>query len=136
MISAEAAQPISLVLHELATNATKYGALSANTGVVRLDWQIDQARTSLRLRWVEEGGPRVAEPQGEGFGTKMIQATVEVQLGGTVEREWTEQGLGLSLSVPLANILGSDGDTRGSQEKADFRLDFRQARSKHTTGTR
>jgi PAS domain S-box-containing protein len=124
IIAAEAAQAMSLVLHELATNAAKYGALSARTGLVRLDWQIDEAEAVLRLRWIEEGGPRVAEPLHRGFGTEMIQATVEAQLGGTVRREWQPRGLVFTLCVPLTSVLSSDGETRGYQEDPNFCLDF------------
>jgi two-component sensor histidine kinase len=133
IIAAEAAQAVSLILHELATNAAKYGALSARTGLVRLDWQVDEPKAVLHLRWVEEGGPPVTEPLRCGFGTDLIQATVEAQLGGKVSREWQPQGLVFTLCVPLASVLSSNGDAQGCQEEPDFCLDF--GSSKRLAGT-
>jgi two-component sensor histidine kinase len=72
-----------MVLHELATNATKHGALSTSGGRVRLTWQLDECDRLLRLGWIEEGGPTLSgPPQRRGFGSRVIIAMIEDQLGG------------------------------------------------------
>ncbi len=110
-----AAQPLSMVLHELATNAAKHGALSTPEGRVLLRWQIDQEAGVLRIIWQESGGPPVTlppdrqEPQRRGFGSRVIQATVADQLGGAIERHWEPGGLRCEVSIPLARALQEDG---------------------------
>ena len=97
-----------MALHELATNATKHGALSRPAGLVRLSWQVDQAAGMLRLRWAEEGGPAVpAPPARRGFGSRVMEATVCDQLGGAVRREWAPGGLVCDLEIALRR-LGAD----------------------------
>lgn len=105
-LGAGAAQPISLALHELATNAAKYGALSTPEGRVRLAWQVDAAAGRLRLLWQESGGPALAEPPSRrGFGSRVIEATIRDQLGGTVERRWEAGGLTCEMAMPLARVV-------------------------------
>jgi two-component sensor histidine kinase len=100
-----AAQAISMALHELATNATKYGALSLPGGTVRLDWEVDGTEGALRLRWAEQGGPPVsAPPTRRGFGSRVVEATVRDQLGGTVTRRWATGGLVCDMTVPLDRV--------------------------------
>src|SRR6266545_3218615 len=74
------AQIVALALHELATNAAKYGALSSASGRVKVTWEVEGA--GLRLRWEETGGPPARTPASQGFGTKIITASVASQLGG------------------------------------------------------
>jgi PAS domain S-box-containing protein len=98
-----AAQALSMALHELATNATKHGALSAPGGQVSLSWKVDPASGDLRLRWAERGGPPVATPPARrGFGSRVLEATVRGQLGGRVSRAWEPAGLVCDVEVPLA----------------------------------
>jgi PAS domain S-box-containing protein len=98
-----AAQALSMALHELATNATKHGALSAPGGRVSLSWAVDRASGELRLRWAERGGPPVAAPpERRGFGSRVLEATVRGQLGGRVSRAWEPAGLVCDIEVPLA----------------------------------
>jgi PAS domain S-box-containing protein len=112
-LSPAAVQPFAMVLHELATNAAKHGALSAAGGRVELRWRAgrragDDGR--LRLRWAETGGPRLAAPPSRrGFGTRVIDNTVRGQLGGTVERRWEQSGLVVEVAVPLTRAT-SDAD--------------------------
>jgi PAS domain S-box-containing protein len=92
------AQALALALHELATNAAKYGALSAATGNVRLAWQLEP--DTLVLQWTETGGPPVESPCSEGYGTRVIAASIERQLGGRVSFDWRPEGLHCVLSLP------------------------------------
>ena len=104
-VSPAAAQAIAMALHELATNATKYGALSVPEGRVTLVWTVDAAAALLRLRWQELGGPVVAgPPQRCGFGSRVIESTVRDQLGGKVEKRWEPAGLVCDLIVPMARL--------------------------------
>ncbi|RYJ02816.1 MAG: PAS domain S-box protein [Acetobacteraceae bacterium] len=105
LVSAEASQPLAMVLHELATNATKYGALSAPGGCVRVTWSVDPADEVLLLNWVETGGPPVPGlPARLGFGSRVLEATLQ-QLGGSAASEWHATGLAYRLRAPLARLL-------------------------------
>lgn len=87
----------ALLLHEFATNAAKYGALSSATGLVDILCVEDGER--FVLRWEESGGPAVGGSGDEGFGSLLAQATVRGQLGGEIAREWRPEGLRITLSV-------------------------------------
>jgi two-component sensor histidine kinase len=86
-----AAQAVAVVLHELATNAAKYGALSQAKGQIRLTWSRSEDG-QLALRWTELGGPRVHAPEREGFGSRLIEGTIS-QLGGKARFDWRTEGL-------------------------------------------
>ena len=96
-----AAQALALALHELATNAGKYGALSSESGEILLVW--DSSPDGLVLRWTESGGPRVKEPRSQGLGTKIIAAMVESQLHGNTKFDWHPEGLRCTLTLPRGN---------------------------------
>ncbi|NGM23880.1 PAS domain-containing protein [Roseomonas stagni] len=106
-----AAQPIAMALHELATNAVKYGALSRPEGRVAIGWRVkDGSRGVLCLDWVETGGPCVdGAPTRRGFGSRVLDATVRGQLSGGVTVEWRETGLVCGMEVPLRGA-GAGGD--------------------------
>jgi len=91
------AQALALALHELATNAAKYGALSLPSGKVDIVWEL--TGVTLQLRWTESGGPAI-EQTVSGFGTRVIKASVEGQLGGDVEFDWRRDGLCCTISFP------------------------------------
>ncbi len=93
------AQILALALHELATNAAKYGALSSSFGRVKLSWELGP--DFLRLQWVESGGPPVQRPSSEGYGTRVIGASVERQLDGTATFDWSPDGLRFTMSISL-----------------------------------
>jgi two-component sensor histidine kinase len=95
------AQSLGMVLHELATNAVKYGALSAD-GTVHVDWRIDD-NGSLMLVWEETGGPPTSEPASKGTGTGIMKGAVR-QLGGELFREWTPEGLRCTIICGAANL--------------------------------
>lgn len=100
----QAATPIALVVHELATNAAKYGALSTEQGRVAITVRGDG--DDILLDWSESGGPRLSgAPELTGFGTRLAQMSVEQQLGGSIAREWAADGLKLTLRVPHRRLV-------------------------------
>ena len=103
-VSPAAAQVIAIVLHELSTNAAKYGALSTDTGSVAIHWHRGAAG-DLCLFWTEEGGPTVAEPSRRGFGTQIVERGVPDQLGGSAETTWSPAGFRCTFVVPAAHIV-------------------------------
>jgi two-component sensor histidine kinase len=98
------AQTLALALHELATNAAKYGALSASSGCVKLVWKVLDG--NLVLQWNESGGPEAKKPATSGFGTRIILASVEGQLNGKVAFDWMPDGLQCVMTVPLSDEIG------------------------------
>jgi PAS domain S-box-containing protein len=105
---AGAAQPLAMALHELATNAAKYGALSTPEGRVAITWEASPL-DGLALRWTETGGPAVAgTPARTGFGSSVIRSTVERQLGGTTRFEWLPGGLVCVLTLPPGQLRPTD----------------------------
>jgi PAS domain S-box-containing protein len=92
---------LALVLHELATNAVKYGSLSRDEGRVSVDWSLEDApRRLLSLRWHESGGPRVAPPTSRGFGSRMIERAVHGEKG-VAHFEFSETGVEFTLTLPV-----------------------------------
>jgi PAS domain S-box-containing protein len=100
MLEPNAAQTIAISLHELATNAAKYGSLSAADGRVEIAWS-QTADRRLSLRWIEFGGPTVTPPTHRGFGTRVIENIIG-QLRGEVHFDWLGQGLACEIVLPLA----------------------------------
>lgn len=101
-IDDRSATPLALLFHELATNAAKYGALTASDGAIAIHTQSDPHVT--RLTWAETGGPKVDRPLADGFGSKLIELSVVRQLGGSVEREWAPDGLNVEIKIPTSAI--------------------------------
>lgn len=94
---------VALVIHELTTNAAKYGALSVDSGHVGIHWQIDGA--DVILRWIEAGGPEIAAPpEASGFGSTLVSAMVQGQFSGTLSYEWLPTGLAATITMPLVNL--------------------------------
>lgn len=98
-----AAQPLSMAIHELATNAVKYGALSVPEGHLFIRWQVNQTpKAVLHLRWEEAGGPALeGAPSRRGFGSRVLQGTLRDQLGGSVTTIWAPSGLVCEMTLPL-----------------------------------
>jgi two-component sensor histidine kinase len=93
-----AATGLALVIHELATNSMKHGALSVPTGTLDLSSSADDGH--IVLTWLERGGPTVAAPDDvEGFGSKLVRRSVAGQLGGSIDYEWSEDGLIVTLRM-------------------------------------
>ena len=96
---------MTLVLHELATNASKYGCLSVHRGRLRIGWSRDGA--ALVLVWQEENGPPIERaPDTEGFGSQLARKSVTDQLGGDVAYEWQREGLRVRITLPLDRLAG------------------------------
>jgi two-component sensor histidine kinase len=103
-ITAGAAQPIAMALHELATNAGKYGALSSGEGKISIAWDIARDG-AFHLGWTESAGPAVASPTRRGFGTTVIAAVPETQLDAEVTLEFPPGGVKWCLTCPAENVL-------------------------------
>ena len=102
-IGPNAATALTLVLHELATNAAKYGALSADDGRLVIAWQKES--DCVVLSWREEGGPAIEGPPGaEGFGSQLARKSITSQLGGMVEQVWAREGLSVTITLPLERL--------------------------------
>jgi PAS domain S-box-containing protein len=106
-LNAAAAQAIGLALHELATNAGKYGALSVRAGRVDVGWQFD--RDIFAMSWTERNGPPVSRPKRRGFGTTVIGTMAKLSVGGEVELDYAPSGLAWRLTCPTANALERGG---------------------------
>lgn len=97
------ASSLALVLHELATNAAKYGALATDAGRVEIDWTVEPhpaGGSKLRLRWTERGGPTVSRPRRAGFGSRMLAALAH-GLGGELHTEFKPSGIAVTLEARL-----------------------------------
>jgi PAS domain S-box-containing protein len=99
-IAPKTAVSLALALHELATNASKYGALSAATGRIEIRWRHEDGR--LRLVWRESGGPPVEPPATRGFGTRMIERGLAADLGGSVKIDFRPEGVVCTVDADLA----------------------------------
>ena len=91
LLKPDVAQAVAVIFHELATNASKYGALSDAKGQIQLTWSHAEDG-QLTLRWIELGGPRVKVPERQGFGSRLIERTIS-QLGGEARFDWLSKGL-------------------------------------------
>lgn len=102
----EAAQAFAMVLHELATNAAKHGALSLPGGTVSIRWALVDDGRRLTVEWNEQGGPPItAAPTRRGFGTLVIRQNMEHQLAGKVEIVWDPEGLQVAMNVPQNAVV-------------------------------
>lgn len=98
-----AANYVALLFHELTTNATKYGALGSEDGVITISWHVEDGL--LQIRWQEQGGLSAGRVPGPpGFGTKLIDDTISRRMKGTFKREWRPEGLFLEFRVPVAEL--------------------------------
>jgi PAS domain S-box-containing protein len=117
LISAPAAQTIGMAVHELATNAGKYGALSASEGRIEVEWRLESARggeARFSMSWREQGGPPVAAPSHSGFGSTVIGPMAKIGLNAEIELSYAEGGLNWRLVCPAENVL--EGPVAGAAE--------------------
>ena len=102
-VSEKAVTSVALVLHELATNAAKYGSLSTEDGLVHISCSLEGEH--LRLTWQEEGGPEVHRPvQQEGFGGVLTRQIILNQFRGSLDRDWNRSGLLVQMEIPIAHL--------------------------------
>lgn len=99
----QSAQLIAMVVHELTTNAVKYGALSVPTGRVRVEWA-HAANGKFFLRWTETGGPPVEPPASQGFGTRVLERALSTQLNGRSLLDWRADGLVCEIEVQSESL--------------------------------
>jgi two-component sensor histidine kinase/DNA-binding response OmpR family regulator len=105
-LTSAAAQAIGMALHELATNAAKYGSLSTDEGRVLVSWRIgDGDEPSFTIGWIEQGGPKISPPKRKGFGHTVIGPIAESAVDGKVEIDFLEAGLAWKLSARVAYTL-------------------------------
>lgn len=104
-IGETAATTLALVVHELATNSVKYGALSIESGTLDVSGSNDDEHVSLV--WIERGGPSVSKPPGgEGYGSKLLLRSVTGYFGGTIDFDWAEGGLVVTLTLRSDRLSG------------------------------
>ena len=105
-LSPQNALSFAMALHELATNAIKYGALGDRGGGVRILWFVGEAngRRMLHLDWIEHGGPPVRPPARTGFGTRLIERSLNPSRNGAVSVDYRESGLACHIAVPLPEV--------------------------------
>jgi two-component sensor histidine kinase len=140
VLAAEATQPLAMVLHELATNAAKYGALSNGTGKVLVRWHWasnERSSDKLLLDWREVDGPSVVAPNPVGYGTSVIRDLIPYELGGAVNYELAREGARCRLEMPARWLRRGADETRSQfRHETPARLPEAadQARTKESTG--
>jgi chemotaxis family two-component system sensor kinase Cph1 len=107
MLRPKAALSFSLAMHELATNASKYGALSVPAGWIELDWQAHSkdGERWLTFRWVERGGPPVTPPSRRGFGRLLLERSLAFDVDGKVDLDFRPEGLTCTAIIPFEQIV-------------------------------
>lgn len=100
-LSSHVAQALGMALHELATNAAKYGALSKSGGRLDINWTVDAGNGALRFVWRETGVANVVAPQKSGFGSTIIDRVLPAETGGSVERLFTPSGMICTVDIPV-----------------------------------
>jgi PAS domain S-box-containing protein len=118
-LNAAAAQAIGLAIHELSTNAGKYGALSVDTGCVDVAWQLDSQ--VFGMSWIERNGPHVSQPKRRGFGSIVVDSMVKQTVNGEVHLDYAPSGVVWNLTCPAANALerhALDMNSRSSGQPA------------------
>lgn len=119
--SAGAVQSLSLLFHELATNAVKHGALSRDTGNVTVEWRLD--RDFLSIDWIERHGPPVNQPQREGFGSRLLRQVSGRQLNAEMTFNWERAGLRVEIQMPAE--LFTPGKAKRPSEDVDAQQERR-----------
>jgi two-component sensor histidine kinase/CheY-like chemotaxis protein len=113
-------QSLSLLFHELATNAVKHGALGRETGHVTVEWKLDSK--ALHVEWHERGGPKVMPPSREGFGTKLLRQVTGRQLDAKLEFDWNPNGLHVHIRLPAEHFMVARSRQGGEEESAPAEL--------------
>ena len=115
-LNSQMAQNMAMAVHELATNAVKYGALSDNAGIVRIVWQIRQesAGPIFSFSWVETGGPPVVQPERDGFGQTLLRRLVGSTIGSDPVAEYAPEGFRYSFECPLERFVGAPAQLKSA----------------------
>jgi two-component system CheB/CheR fusion protein len=102
-LNTRATLALGMAFHELATNASKYGACSSANGRIKVSWwRVDEGDgEKLVIRWEEEGGPPVEPPTRQGFGSRLIESTIRGSLGGELSQKWERKGLECVIEIPI-----------------------------------
>ncbi|WP_262271225.1 sensor histidine kinase [Microvirga yunnanensis] len=110
---------LGLAVHELATNAVKYGSLSVPDGKLHVMWAVTAGSNhpALLVEWVESGGPTVKKPERQGFGSKLIQRGLAQQLGGEIKLDFAPAGIRCVITFPLSTITTDQGDAGEARER-------------------
>lgn len=111
VLSPTAAMAFSMVLHELTTNAAKYGSLSMPGGTVDVTWEVEQDHGDLVVRWKERGGPPVSPPTRRSFGTVVIERSLRHELKGRSELSYEVDGVACVATIPAAHVVREDRST-------------------------
>lgn len=106
-IGSKQALAMTMALHELSTNAVKYGALSVGDGAVHVEWGggYDEGKDTFTFRWTEKGGPPVESPTRRGFGSRMIERALPGYFGGSAELTYEREGLIFNLTAPMSGLV-------------------------------
>jgi two-component system CheB/CheR fusion protein len=110
ILKPNAAPSLGLVLYELATNSTKYGALSVPTGHVHVQWRREvraDGKEQFMLEWKESGGPAVRPPTRHGFGSELVQRQLKYELEGSASMEFHQSGIVVTLAIPVEEAVES-----------------------------
>ena len=137
MLTANAALALGLVLYELATNATKYGALSVPHGRVDVAWRLGTLRrrhAALLFNWRESGGPQVSPPTRHGFGSELLQRQLRYELNGSATMDFREDGLQVMLEIPCGT-LSLRGASRSASGLVRKPISHTRAQRRDATGT-
>ena len=124
MIEARAYQTLALVLHEMMTNAAKYGALSMDGAQLRIAWSIEDDG-GLSLRWDESGGPAVAAPSRRGFGTVVVEQSIPFELKGTAQIDYAADGVKALFMIPAEFVLAGEAATAPRRDLPMERADLK-----------
>lgn len=117
-IGVAAAQPLSMALHELTTNAAKYGALSVPDGRLTVRWTLAQGE--VQIRWQEQGGPVIPDaPVARGFGSRLMSIVFEGQIGGRIDKRWEDEGLVCDMILPASAVADSSAVAETGARQAD-----------------
>jgi two-component sensor histidine kinase len=110
-LNANAVQSIGFALHELATNASKHGALSASRGSVLVSWSGPEPDDRIHLEWIEGDGPAVQSPLRQGFGYLVLTELVAQSLQGTAKLDFAPSGIQWRLDIPASHALAAPATT-------------------------
>jgi two-component sensor histidine kinase len=120
-LNPQVAVSLSMALHELATNAAKYGALSNHQGRVELSWRVvAHSDPRLHIDWRERGGPTVTAPDHNGFGTRMISRVIGSNMNGKVDLSFDPEGVHCAIDAPLEGVIRASGASTTSAQAVEL----------------